>query len=268
MPAHQQSLRVTEAYRERMVGIRDAARRAALGAWRQVDFEALDGSFPADLVAAAVSGLQQQAVRASAGYVGAYVSSERASRAPAPPIDPAPYVGRTRDGQELVDALRLPLITVKAAIAERKPDPMDLGRVRLLRLVGLATDAAARGALSDLIQADDRLIGWRRAVRGTCGACLGAATGRPADPGESMDIHPGCQCVSEPIVVGAPDRIRRPSGASLFAAMTAVAQDQLLGPEKAELVRTGAADLADLVDHSPMKHEDDYLTERPLEALT
>ncbi len=59
----------------------------------------------------------------------------------------------------------------------------------------------------------------------------------------------------------------RPSGQQIFDAKTTEEQDALFGPEKAALVRSGEVALADLIDHSPIKHGDDILTERPLEAL-
>lgn len=251
-----------------MVAIREQASREARRFWGAVQFEAIDATFDRETLARVLSGLQRDAALASRGYVGAYVSSELERRIDAPPVDPEAFSGEAL-GQDLVEALTGPVITAKIAIGDGRADEaMELGLNRLLRFAELSADTAARASLSEAIRADDRIRGWRRAVRGTCGACLGAATGDLAGDSETMDVHPGCQCVSEPEVVGVRQRFPRPSGAQLFAAMELVRQDEILGPERAELVRTGAVELADLVDHSPMKHDDDFITTAPVEALT
>ena len=67
-------------------------------------------------------------------------------------------------------------------------------------MVSVDFDHAHRTALLDAIDRDGRFDGWQRAIRGTCGACAALATG-PSD-GLLFEVHPGCQCVSEPIVRG------------------------------------------------------------------
>jgi hypothetical protein len=61
---------------------------------------------------------------------------------------------------------------------------------------------AGRESLREAMERDDRIEGWQRAVRGTCGACGGdiavaVSTELPAIP---LKVHPYCQCVTEPVV--------------------------------------------------------------------
>lgn len=53
----------------------------------------------------------------------------------------------------------------------------------------------------------------------------------------------------------------RPTGEELFGQLTAAEQNELLGPQVAEAVRTGARTLEDLVQPVPMETEDDFITQ-------
>lgn len=62
----------------------------------------------------------------------------------------------------------------------------------------------------------------------------------------------------------------RATGKELFEALTKPEQDALLGAEKADLIRSGKAELADFVmrQESPAPKEDDFITEKPLKDVT
>jgi hypothetical protein len=103
-------------------------------------------------------------------------------------------------------------------------------------------DAAHRKALLETIDRDDRFKGWQRATRGTCGACLGVAS--HVQGGLHFPVHPGCHCVSEPVVAGVPQTVARATGAELFAAKSEDEQNESLGPLAAQLVREGRVELS------------------------
>lgn len=75
---------------------------------------------------------------------------------------------------------------------------------------------------------------------------------KPRYAQEGKDIF----VVSEPVEL--------PTGQELFDQMTPAEQDEQFGKRKADALRSGRISLQDLVGHSAMATEDDYLTEKPL----
>jgi hypothetical protein len=59
-----------------------------------------------------------------------------------------------------------------------------------------------------------------------------------------------------------------PAGVDLFDSLTTQQQDAAIGPEAAELVREGDADLKDFVAHSRQEERDDHITQRPVDQVT
>lgn len=262
MPAELLSFHVTDAYRDRVQQLHLTFGTLLRLRWSQITTD-LDETYEAWLTAAApaITLAQRQAVEASGAYLTAFLTSEFGSPTEASPIETAPYAGWSRDGRPLREALASPLIAVKSSLARGADLPRALrdGQVRMERMVGLEIDHAALDSLLHGIDADDQFDGWERAVRGTCGACLAAATG-PTD-GLLFPRHPHCKCVAEPRVRGVPIRFPRPTGAALFAAMTPAQQDEAVGPAVAESIREGEIALADLLGVSAQATTEDFLTQ-------
>lgn len=262
MPRSTRSLRLTDAYRARLASIRQQADSRARREWPTID--RLDGTRWADRAAQVVAAAQTEAVRATAGYLTAYLSSELGRRVPTVRIDSRAYVGVSRDGRPLTEALQSPLIGVRAALKEQRPpeEALRFGLTRAARMVETDVMHAQRTALLDTIEADDRIEGWQRATSGTCGACMALS----ATSGPHFEAHPGCQCQPQPVVRGVPNRVALPLGAELFRRMTTEEQDAQFGPDKAEALRTGEIELAALVQRNRLRTGDtDFITERPLE---
>jgi hypothetical protein len=270
MPAHRDSLRITDTYRQRLLALRDHAASVARGAWSRLDPEDLDATHAAWVATTATTteAIQHAGLQLTAGYLAAFLTSELQRRTAPPAIDPARYAGRSRDGRPLADTLGGTLISVKAALADGTPvsEALAASGVRATRLVSSETIAAPRAALSDEIHADSRIRGWRRVTSGGCGACLAAASETHGDD-EPLPVHDGCRCTAEPIVADTPDRYPRPTGRQLLDRRTDEEQDALLGADKAQLLRTGEIDLHELLSHSPMTAIDDQITETPLKDL-
>lgn len=264
VPASQRSLQLTDAYRARLLAARDRIERYTDQRWRALMPADLDGQTWVEGVAVVLTAAQREAVRATAGYLNAYLASELGQRGRLVLIDSRRYAGFSRDGRPLRESLQSPIFGAKAALKDGRGlvEALQAGLARALRAVALDTDQAARFALLDAIEADDRLTGWRRAVSGTCGACLGAS-----EDERHFAIHPGCQCIPEPVVRDAPDRFPRLTGLALFESMTPEHQDEALGPDTAELVRSGEVPLHRLVKRDRLETEPDFISQRPLEAL-
>lgn len=265
MPRSQRSFEVTNQYRRRVVAIRDRVAAAAVREWPTID--GFDQARWPDRMAVVVAGAQAEAVRAAAGYLTAYLSTETGRRQRAVGIDSRLYTGVSRDGRPLTEAFQSPLIGVRAALKDGRPagEALAYGLQRARRMVSVDLDHAHQAALTDTIEADDRFTGWERATAGTCGACM-ALSGTSAP---HFEVHPGCQCVAAPVVRGVKTVVAIATGAELFARLSREEQDSRFGPDKAEALRTGSIALTDLVQRNRLATGDnDFITEAPLDAAT
>lgn len=262
MPASQRSLALTNAYRNRLLDIRWRTERGAIREFPSID--TLDTTEFVSKAARVVARGQIDAVRATAGYLAAYLSSELGRRVPAVALDTRKYAGLSRDGRPLDDALRSPLIGVLAKLKDGA-DPTEAvayGRNRALRMVEVDLMHAARAALLDEIDRDDRIEGWQRATAGTCGACMALS----GSGGARFEVHPGCQCTPQPVVRGVRDRFPLPTGEQMLEALSRAELVERFGEEKADKLAAGAA-LADLVERVQLETADDFISEAPAEAL-
>lgn len=270
MPAHERSLRLTDLYRQRLVALRERAERTADQAWRQVDLADLESTFTNWLgtTSTAVTDAQLRATRLSASYLTAFLSSELGRRVSTVPIDGRAYAGKARDGRPLSEALDTARIAILVALKEGRPNEEALraGSIRALRAVELDVMQAGRQSLRDAQRAHPLIEGYHRAVSGTCGACLGASAEVHSDDTD-FQVHPNCQCVPEPRVKGVPNAAPRLLGAALFASMARKEQDEALGEEAAELVRSGEISLEELVKRNRMATESPFITQKPNKAL-
>ncbi len=201
MPAKTASLRITETYRGRLVAIRKQAQTLAKQTWAKIPSDSLDNYQPS-VLGLQIAELQRGAARLGAAYVSAFVASEL-GEAPVPPVAVASQTGEAFGGRALGRALLGPMLGVKQAIGQGKDPAQALaeGGRELVKVVGLATDQAGREAQRVAMDLSPNIDDWRRAVKGTCDACLSAtAEGTFVPAGEPLEIHPNCECVAEPNV--------------------------------------------------------------------
>lgn len=254
MPAAERSVRLTDAYRTRVASLRRASIAVVAGLWT-LEVDRLEATFAVWLARSelVLTTAQAQIARSADAYAAAFVGSEL-GRAVAPlGIDPAAYAGQAIDGRSLRSLLAPTLFTVKRGIGEGRPfdEASSLGRARALRDATTQVDDAGDQALDDVLEERDEIRGWRRvASGGACGACLASMTGAVHETARLLERHPHCRCTKEPVVAGVDDRIRRPTGAEMFERLSTEEQNRLFagrgGEAKAELIRSGAVDFADL----------------------
>lgn len=262
MPRSHLSLNLSRSYRDRLAGIVDRVQTAARGSWPTID--ELDTTIWPSRVAFTVQDAQREAVRATSGYLTAFLGSELGRRVSTVQIASNAYAGKSRDGRRLVEALESPIIGVRAALKDGKSpaEALAFGFHRATRTLDLDVMHAARSALTDTIAADDRFDGWQRLTKGTCGACMALS----AHSGPDFKVHPHCRCIPQPRVRGVPDSVPVKSGDELFRALTQAQQDEQFGEAKAALLRAGVISLAALVDESHLEtDQDDFVTEKPLQ---
>lgn len=261
MPAQRRSLAVTDAYRSRLLAIRSRVEREAARRFPSID--QLDATDFPERMAAVLSQAQAEAVRVTAGYLAAFLSSELGQRTRPVSVSSRDFVGLSRDGRPLEEALRSPLIGVKAKLAEGAEFEVAVavGRNRAARMAEVDLMHAARAALEDAIERDDRLEGWERATAGTCGACAALS----GTSGPHFQVHPNCQCVSQPVVRGVSNRFPLPTGAEIFQRLTREEQDAQYGAEKADALRKGDIQVADLVATTELaSDQQNFVTEASL----
>jgi hypothetical protein len=194
-----------------MIRLRQQGQREAKRLWRQVEPDALDATFPLGQIELTVSTLQREAARLSSAYLSSFIASELGE----PERPPALSVwDKAFGGGDLREGLRSAVIKTKQAIGEGD-DPREAtnrNRIVLVNDVGLFIDTAARESLRQGMEMDDRIVGYQRALKGTCGACAGnvAVETSVELPSIPLRIHPNCQCVTEPVMrARAADKTKR-----------------------------------------------------------
>lgn len=265
MPQSPRSLLLTKAYRQRQIATRTRLQTQAERTFPSID--TLDGTDWVERMATALTQAQAEAVRVSAAYLLAFLASETGKRSTLS-IDSRQYAGKSRDGRPLSESFRSPLIGTLKGLKDGlgASEALAVGRNRAVRMVGVDYDNAHHTALLATISSDDRFDGWNRSLSGTCGACASVASG--VSHSLNFPVHPGCQCVASPIVKGASNAFPVPTGVEVFNEKTKEQQDEMLGPDTAALVRAGILTLDDLKGESELAEEPNFITQKPLSAVT
>lgn len=277
MPGVDEALAVTDAYRAQLLTLRDDVARAVGRQWSAtVTLDNLDagGRRWLTMATTVVAAGQLEAARMSAAYLAAFLTVELGQPVGTTGLDWRARTGRTTDGRPVGAVLAVSLMTVKQLISRRRPpaDALRAGHARALRVAMTEPMESSRAALDEAITTEDRVIGWRRVTSSApCGACIGAATGAIQETDQLLLAHPRCRCTKEPVVRGVREHVQRPTGQAMWDAMSPGEQDNLFagtgGKAKADLIRSGDASLADLVDHQHHHEWHDTITERPLAGL-
>lgn len=272
MAALERSLRLTEAYRARLLRTREQTAKLIAERWRSAQPEDLAERGRAWTLPAAqqLRIAQELAVSLSSGYVAAYTASELNGAVAAPPAlevdEHAPQL------DHLAAQMSGAIITLRAALAAGRP-PAEAARMGLnvaMRTTSTQLLTTARSALSGAMVVDERIVGFRRVTSGNaCGACLAAATGAIQPSSTTMPAHPHCRCIKEPVVRDATERFRRPTGSEIFLAKSTAEQDALFagrgGAAKADLIRSGEVPLEALITAAPGRAH--VISETPLADL-
>jgi hypothetical protein len=277
VPASERSLRLTDAYRARLLDVRARVAIMTGRSWQQIPLDALDSGFAAwqAQTAGIITAAQSAGVALAGVYVAGYVASELDT---APDLSPRAarddgspqIVGIGRDGRSLAQVLAPALFTVKRAIAEGRGDrrALQMGLHRAARTISNEVTAAPRAAQDLAMRAEPKILGWRRATRpGACLACFAAATGAIQKTEVTLRVHGHCTCFKEPVVRGVRERVQRPTGQEMFDAMSSASQNARYGVAKSELIRSGEVPLEALEHRQPMATVPDEITETPLSAL-
>lgn len=276
MPATDRSIELTDRYRDQLRRERLATVSALRSSFASIDGEDLDRSYESWRSAAvAITEASQRASEAiTSSYVAAYIHSEAGHRSTVL-RHAAELIGVDRFGRPLARAFTPPLATVKMAIGSGVALDLALayGLQRALRIGSDSVGAAGKALLHHQLVHQKLVTGWRRVTRGKpCGACLAAANGTVMSPDAPIEFHTNCDCVKEPVIAGVDERVTRPTGSEIFAALSRSEQDALFhgaaGKQKASLLRQGRISLDELIAREePALGGPAVITERPLAEL-
>jgi hypothetical protein len=150
---------------------------------------------PSDLAA------QRQAVALTDAYMAAYLSTELDRPIRPRGLDPAQFSDLRGVGSDLW--LRS-IVTARAAISRGRDyaDARAEGRARALAAARTNVALASRAASREILTTTEEVMGYRRVTSGkSCALCVSAA-GKVYRTSALMPIHGGCDCVTEPTVLG------------------------------------------------------------------
>jgi len=189
---------------------------------------------------------QEQVAEDTRDYFRDLAQREGVKRPPRTPLA-SDNAGRTIDGRALEEALRtIPAKVLLALKSGRKvPEALAYGRFAVARMAQTEIMDTARIELDHQMVESPDCRGWRWRSRGTCGACLALDDGSAREPGETMEAHPFCECVQDPMFRS--DRLVRPTGHDKLYQLDDEEQTRLLGFVGATLLRQGKISPADLV---------------------
>lgn len=235
---------------ERQVAL---ARRTAqqIGAlWRRVDRSRIGPSWR-ELVpqALAVLGTSQATAAASAGlYVDDVLAESGIDPAAHGRVMPGAFAGIASDGRDLASLMYEPAITTLTQIGQGATPARGLasGRFLLDMITRTQVADAGRTAVGTAIAVRPAVDGYVRMIVGkTCSRCLVLA-GRRYRWNQGFQRHPRCDCRHVPIAEDVPGDVATDPRA-YFDSLDRHGQDELLGRDGAEAVRSGAG-LAQVVN--------------------
>lgn len=173
--------------------------------------EQAEDEFVASVLPSVLGG-QQHMVTLTDAYMALFVSIE--SRKPMKPkgLPVAALVGAAARGGTPLDVVyRRPFGVARGALGKGASfnDAMDSARSRLVQTAATDVSLAARGARTEWMADDEQVTGWQRVTGGSCCALCAEAAVKMYRTGDLMPIHPGCSCISEPVVLGRRRQIQR-----------------------------------------------------------
>jgi hypothetical protein len=267
VPASETSLKLLRRYHDQVTSI---ASQTAVTVERVISRVEPGADFQSALDTA--ENLIHAAQSAAASLAGGFFNSYALLETGEPPgeIDPLDEnAGASIDGRALADVLGATRAKILGALREGRTfeEAIALGRASASRVAQTEVMDAARLELDHHMKEHPGVSRWRWLAHGTCPVCLGLDGSRERSPGESLNGHPGCKCIQQPVFDGAEDVVPRPTGRDRFDALSMHEQDNLLGSDRAELIRTGELDWDDLIQESTSEEWRDIVSQRPVEEL-
>ncbi|MET0521485.1 MAG: hypothetical protein ABW156_05840 [Jiangellaceae bacterium] len=218
--------------------------------WTLVEPARIAGSWARLLpsVTAALSTSQATAAAAAGVYVDDVLDASGVTVSSAGRINPASFAGIASDGRPLASLMSRPAITALEQIKGGATTGQALasGRYMLDLITRTQVADAGRVAVGTAVAARPQVTGYVRMIVGkTCSRCLILA-GRRYRWNAGFNRHPRCDCRHVPFAEDVPGDIQT-NPKAYFDSLDRAGQDELLGKDGAEAVRSGA-DIAKVVN--------------------
>lgn len=215
MPATIEAAQATDAYRRRLMLVRDAAANAVAAGLVAVNLDLAPGALARSLgdwhdsSVEVIEGSRMRAADASRGYLTAYLSAVGLT---APIVDDPPAVDVAIELVAARKALLFMLGRGDGRVAAQR-----YGRYVAERQARTLIGEAARHVLAAGIEQSPEISGWRRVTAtATCQRCATLArhfyTYRA-----TFDGHLSCRCTAEPVVRNMPELVVRAPAAVVAA---------------------------------------------------
>lgn len=192
MPTLSPSPELTALHWRRLERIRVATAARVEALWRRTGFDSPD----IELTIQTVLQGQRAIVAATDADLAAMTSITTNTKASPVGLDADRLIGRhARNGVFLEDVYARPATVARQSGFER-------GIAHLRQSIYMDAQLAQRRAANAVVEADTRVVGWRRQVNPgagkVCGLCVAASTRRYSRQ-ELLPIHPMCRCSVYPI---------------------------------------------------------------------
>lgn len=207
MPPSEQAAQATDAYRLRLVQVRDSTATAVGDGLVAVSLDLAPTRLDRALrdwqasSAELVEGARLRAAQASHGYLTAYLGTVGA-------------MAPTAEDPAAVDAAAKLLGARKALLyllgrGDGRPAAQRYGRYVAERQARTLVAVAARDVLASGIRRSPQIVGWRRVTStSTCDRCAKQSGHVYADHAPFAS-HDSCRCTAEPVIRGVPERLTR-----------------------------------------------------------
>lgn len=208
MPPTRTAALVTDAYRRRIVALRDATAEQIAVLLAQIDLDVTPASLALQLdrwrrrAERATQGAAERAADQSIAYLSTYLVASGASPVSVPlaPVvigAPALATGRSALLWRLGQGAGRPVAVATATAMARRATRDVIGQ-------------SANRTLAEGIRREPQIDGWHRATSGTCcRRCADLSGTRYRDRDAFDPAHPACRCSPEPTVLGRAEALRR-----------------------------------------------------------
>lgn len=273
MPPNAEAAAITDAYRRRVIRVRDALSSSVARQLESIDLDQpsrrLRQSFEAwqEQATASARGVQREIIATSGAYLTGYLEAADQTARWQGPDDPDSHVGRDLRDRPLADTMRSPWVAVLYQLSRGagRSSATSTGVSFAARTARGAVMGASQRVLAEGMNAEPVVEGYRRVTAGTpCLACM-ALTDGVAPAGTSMELHDNCRCTPEAVLRGVPERVRRPTGSERLEQMSDDELSRLVagrgGAEKAAAIRRRG------LDATVQRRADGTIAETPLADL-
>lgn len=250
MPPNAAAAGLTDAYRRRVIRLRDALSSSMARQLESIDLaqprRRLQNAFEdwSEQAAITTRGVQREIVADASAYLTAYLEAAEVTARWGGPDDVAAHIGRDLHGRSLDRSMTSPWVAMlwQLSRGSGRTSATSTGAAFAARTTRGAVMGCSQRVLAEGMTVEPSVESFRRVTSGSspCLACL-ARSDDTVPAGADMELHDNCRCTQEPVLRGIPERVQRPTGSERLRQMSAAELASLVagrgGAEKAAAIR-------------------------------